>query len=199
MKRLIQQYEQGGYFDDEDDELFDIPDDYDDTPNPEHIAYAKSLVGKYCTSITHSISYLDNLLCRVICVNDNKRGGNTSQVLMRVYRSNGMWEFRRWWFIGTDRQMLECVDSHHLTETMERPTINEYIASTLSAIARIITANLSTEHTSFKYGWWHDEYMWRHISPLSSLLAAFCDLPRAFKYGVYIRRFREMELVTSPD
>ena len=157
-----------------------------DNPPQEQLDHAQSLVGKYCSTQKETIStpFLSNLLCKVVKVNDNRRGGNREQVLVRVYRNKQTWAFKTWWWTGTGREVLQCVSSSHLVETTEHPTIKDIIISSLSICTRIITESLSTEKSSFKYGWWHDRYMWQYITPFSSFLASLCDFGRAFKKGV---------------
>ncbi|MCK9369901.1 hypothetical protein M0R04_08355 [Candidatus Dojkabacteria bacterium] len=171
----------------DDDDLFDISD-YEETPiTLEQKNYALSLVGLWCkTKSEHGLTpFLDNLLCKVMAVNDTKKGGNPSQVQVLVYRNAHRFVPRTWMCIPNIRT-YEIVDSSWLIPTDLRPTIKDYALSVFSINARKVFSSIGNEQTGFKYQWWKHSGMWQYLAPINSMIAALYDTGLAFKYGVYL-------------
>ncbi len=175
-------------FDDLSNEIDDYYPEYEDRPpTQKQLDHARSLIGKFCKSNGGNTPLLKNLLCKVIAVNDYRRGGNPSQVKMMAYRNNQRWGFKYWWHIGSETKRYEVIGSGWLTETTERPTIKDYILGEISRNLRIIISNLSSEHTAFHYKWWKHDGMWQYLPPIANLVSAFNDFGNAFKYGCYLK------------
>ncbi len=162
-------------------------DDYYETPiTQEQKDHALSLVSEWCVSKSGVTPFLSGLLCKVIKVNDNCKGGNASQVQIIVYRSGNMFASHTHYLIP-NTNITETVDSGWLVTTDNRPTAKDYLKMIASITLRVIVSSASNEKTSFKYAWWKGDSMWSYTPPINNVLAATYDLGRAFKYGVNLR------------
>lgn len=121
-----------GYIVDEED--MDFPD-YEDFIPPseqiayatsEQIAYANSLVGKWVES-KESFPYYP-FLGRVVRVNDYSRGGNPSQIHIKVFRARNMWEWLDWKLMWHSYDFTEVSDSAWMVITNNRPTIKNRLS-----------------------------------------------------------------------
>lgn len=179
------------------EELEDWPDDYsmdydEEPPTQKELDYAKSLVGKFCLSKSDCTPFLSNLLCKVTRVNNDSRGGNPTQVWVKVYRCKQMWAFKTWYLIGTNGEKSQVVDSGWLISTDRRPTFLDRINYAISTPARIVTCWISQEHKAFQYEWWYRDSIWQYLPPIAGLLSSFVDFIDSFRYGIYLqhRKFK---------
>jgi hypothetical protein len=151
--------------------------------DPASVIHAQKINGKYCVCNGGVSSFLKGLFCKVIAVNDNSRGGNPGQVRIIVYRNQEMFRPKTWMLIPEDKR-YEVIGSTWLTETDMRPNIIDHIRGYVAYIARISFSEIGEEKTAFHYKWWKDKYMFSRLPPLASIVGAFYDTVKAFKYGI---------------
>jgi len=173
-------------------DAFDLADDYntgdedmeiDFGVDPVSVQHAQKINGKYCVCNEGVTSFLKGLFCKVIAVNDCSRGGNPGQVRIIVYRNQEMFRPKTWMLIPEDKR-FEVIGSTWLTETDMRPSIIDHIRGYVAYIVRITFSEIGNEKNAFHYKWWKDSHMVFHLPPLASIVGAFYDTAKAFKYGV---------------
>jgi hypothetical protein len=172
---------------DVDDPMEKDSDEYDPCdwePDQKELDHAASVVGKYCTCPDGCTDHLKGMLCKVISVNNEERGGNAAQVKVIVFKNNAMWDFRNWMWCP-EGERYEVFGGGWMEPTDARPTMVDRIVGWTAAMTRIAVSEIGREKTAFGYKWWKDADA-RFHAPLCSLVGAFCDTARAFKRGVYI-------------
>ena len=167
---------------------FDVDDDYepvDYEPTQKDLDHAASLVGKYCTCPEGCTDSLHNMLCKVIAINIDERGGNASQVRCIVFKNDAMWDVGRW-MCGPRGERYEVFGGGWMEPTDARPTMVDRIVGWTSYLVRITYSEIGQEKTAFHYKWWKDYAMC--YAPVCNLVGALYDTVRAFKYGVNLAK-----------
>jgi hypothetical protein len=176
------------YMDDMLEKDFDDYDyDPDMAPSQKDLDHAASVVGKYCTCPEGCTPSLKNVLCKVIAVNTEERGGDASQVRVIMFKNNEMWDPKLWMLIPMGER-YEVYGGWWMEPTDARPTMVDRIVGWTSYIARITFSEIGREKTAFHYKWWKD-FDARSHAPVCSILGALYDTVLAFKYGVSINQY----------
>lgn len=158
--------------------------DWDDTPGPETVAYAKSLIGKYVVvADPEFLNWHKDFFGKVVRQGDGSRGGNAGQVHVRIFADTNMWSLWHWKH-GPNEALTTCIHSCHLKETHRRPTIVEYLKHSIYILLRgSVSAGIKTRHFfRFFKSDIRGDISW-HDGPIIILFKSCRDLYQWYVFG----------------